>query len=97
MSAFPYVHLSVVSSNLVAFARSTCFHLTPSLPSPPLPPQKQKSAAKVDIVARAKEWGCKVVYVDELMAELRKLKPVPQNSKVTAITTNRPFTTWGKR
>ncbi len=30
----------------------------------------------------AKEWGCKVVYLDELIAELKKLKPVIQNSKV---------------
>ena len=47
--------------------------------------QKQKNVTKVDIVAMAKEWGCKVVYLDELLAELKKLKPVPQNSKVKKI------------
>ena len=39
--------------------------------------QKQKKTAKTDIVAMAKDWGCKVVYLDELLTEISKLKPLP--------------------
>ena len=41
--------------------------------------QKQKNTGKkVDIVAMATGWGCKVVQLEELLAELRRLKPLPK-------------------
>lgn len=44
--------------------------------------QKQKNAGKkVDIVAMAAGWGCKVVHLEELLAELKKLKPLPKKEE----------------
>ena len=40
--------------------------------------QKQKNTAKLDIIAVANEWKCKVIYLDDLLAELKKLRPLPQ-------------------
>ena len=38
--------------------------------------QKQKNAKKVDIITMATGWGCKVMQLEELLAELKRLKPL---------------------
>ena len=45
------------------------------------PAQKQKNTKKVDIVAMATGWGCKVVQLEELLAELKRLKPLPKKEE----------------
>ena len=47
--------------------------MTPS----PLQSNSGSGSKKVDLVSKAGEWGCKVVSLEELLAELRKLPPLP--------------------
>ena len=36
-----------------------------------------RGGRKADLEALARQWGCKVVTLDELLAELKRLKPLP--------------------
>ena len=36
-----------------------------------------RGGRKADLRTLARQWGCKVVTLDELLAELKKLKPLP--------------------
>ena len=36
-----------------------------------------RGGRKADLEALARQWGCKVVTLDELLTELKRLKPLP--------------------
>lgn len=40
-----------------------------------------RGGRKADLRALAQQWGCKVVTLDELLTEIKKLKPLPPASK----------------
>lgn len=45
-----------------------------------------RGGRRADLHSLAKQWGCKVVTLEELQGELKKLKPLP--SSITTITTD---------
>ena len=40
-----------------------------------------RGGRKADLKALALQWGCKVVTLEELLAELKRLKPLPSRGK----------------
>eukprot|EP00731_Ephydatia_muelleri_P032935 Em0024g479a len=48
--------------------------------------EKQKcGGGKMDIVTSAQQWGCKVIPLEALLKELKRLKPLPRKIKGTSI------------
>ena len=39
-----------------------------------------RGGRKADLRSLAQQWQCKVVTLDQLLAELKRLKPLPQTS-----------------
>lgn len=49
-----------------------------------------RGGRKADLQALAQQWGSKVVTLEELLAELKRLKPLPSAAAGTTGTTSSP-------